>query len=113
MKMIVFMVVVTGLLVAVASPAPEAAEERIEGTVVSTVLTACGMKPGTCEGSLVLGTKGMHGQVAVKVPNGTLIKKGDGHVFLPDLKGSQVAIAYVNDNGARVAKVIEVRPAKP
>ena len=97
MKALTSIVALTGVLFALASPAVEAAEERIEGTVVSTVLTACDMKPGTCEGSLVLDTKGKDGQVPVKVPKGTQIKKGNDHLFLPGLKGSQVAIAYVND----------------
>lgn len=113
MKAIAFIVALAGLLFALASPAIEAAEERIEGTVVSTALTACDFKPGTCEGSLVLDTKGKDGQVTVKVPKGTQIKKGGDHIFLPGLKGSQVAIAYVNDKGARVAISIEVRSAKP
>jgi hypothetical protein len=76
-------------------------------------MIACDFKPGTCEGSLVLDTKGKAGQITVKVPKGTQIKKGNDHVFLPGLKGSQVAIAYVNDKGARVAKSIEVRTPKP
>ena len=113
MKTNVFIVALSGLLFALASPLVEAAEERIEGTVVSTTLTACDFKPGTCEGSLVLDTKGKDGQVTVKVPKGTQIKKGNDHMFLPGLKGSQVTIAYVNDKGARVAKSIEVRSAKP
>jgi hypothetical protein len=70
------------------------------------------LKPGTCEGSLVLDTKGKDRQVTVKVPKGTQIKKGNDHMFLPGLKGSRVTIAYVNDKGARVAKSIEVRSAK-
>jgi len=82
MKTIAFIVVLAGLLLALASPAIEAAEERIEGTVVSTALTACDFKPGTCGGSLVLDTKGKDGQVTVKVPKGTQIKKGGDHVFL-------------------------------
>lgn len=113
MKSIAFVIVLTGLLFGLASPAVEAAEERIEGTVVSTVMTACGMKPGTCEGSLVLDTKGTDGQVTVQVPQGTQIRKSNDHVFLPSLKGSRVAIAYVSDKGARVAKSIEVKSAKP
>jgi hypothetical protein len=112
MKAVALIVALTGLFFALAPPAVDAAEERIEGTVVSTALTACDMKPGTCEGSLVLDTKGKDGQVTVKVPKGTQIKKGNDHVFLPGLKGSQVAIAYVNDKGARIAKSIEVRSAK-
>ncbi len=34
------------------------AQQHIEVTVVSTKLTACDMKPGTCEGTMVLDTKG-------------------------------------------------------
>ncbi len=113
MKTNVFMVALLGLLFALASPLAEAAEERIEGTVVNTTLTACDFKPGTCEGSLVLDTKGKDGQVTVKVPKGTQIKKGNDHMLLPGLKGSQVTIAYVNDKGARIAKSIEVKLAKP
>jgi hypothetical protein len=112
MKTITFTVALTGLLFALAPPLVEAAEERIEGTVVTTTLTACDLKPGTCEGSLVLDTKGKDRQVTVKVPKGTQIKKGNDHMFLPGLKGSRVTIAYVNDKGARVAKSIEVRSAK-
>lgn len=89
------------------------AQQTIEGTVVSTALTACDFKPGTCEGSLVLDTKGKDGQVTIKVPKGTQIKKGNDHLFLPGLKGSQVEIAYVNDKGTRVAKSIEVKSPKP
>ncbi len=113
MKTIAFIGAFPGLLVALAAPLVEAAEERIEGTVISTTLTACDFKPGTCEGSLVLDTKGKDGQVTVKVPKGTQIKKGNDHMLLPGLKGSQVTIAYVNDKGARVAKSIEVKLAKP
>lgn len=113
MKRSVYVVAVTGMLVAVAAPAALGAEERVEGTVLSTTLTACEFKPGTCEGALVLDTKGKDGHVTVEVPKGTQIKKGNDHLFLPGLKGSQVAITYVDDKGARVAKSIEVRPAKP
>lgn len=89
------------------------AQQQIEGTVVSTTLTSCDFKPGTCEGTLVLDTKGKEGQVTVKVPKGTPIRKGNDHVVLPGLKGSQVAIAYASDKGQRVAKSIEVKSAKP
>jgi hypothetical protein len=113
MRTIAFIGALAVLLFALASPAVQAAEERIEGTVISTKMTACDFKPDTCEGSLVLDTKSKDGQVTVKVPKGTQIKKGDGHLFLPGLRGSPVAIGYVNDKGERVAKSIEVKSAKP
>ncbi len=90
------------------------AQQKIEGTVVSTKLTACDMKPGTCEGTMVLEGKGAFaGEVTIKVPKGTQIKQGDGHLFLPGTKGRLVAITYVEDKGEKVAKSIEVKPAKP
>ncbi len=67
-------------------------------------LIACDLKPGTGEGALVLDTKTKDGQVTITVPKGTQIKKRNDHVFLPGLKGSEVAIAYVNDQGAKVEK---------
>lgn len=113
MKTIVFIGTLTGLLFGVAPSAIEAAEERIEGTVVSTALTACDMKPGTCEGTLVLDTKGKGGPVTVKVPKGTAIKKSNDHLFLPGLKGQTVAVTYAEDKGEKVAKAIEVKPTRP
>jgi len=90
------------------------AQQKIEGTVVGTTLTACDMKPGTCEGTMVLDTKGATpGQVTIKVPKGTQIKQGEGHLFLPGTKGRAVAITYVENKGEKVAKSIEVKSAKP
>ncbi len=115
MKTLTFIVALAGLLIVLPSPAVEAAEERIEGTVVSTTLTSCDFKPGTCEGSLVLERKdgGKPNPVTVKVPKGTAIKKGNDHLFLPGLKGQTIAVTYAEDKGEKVAKAIEVKPAKP
>ncbi len=115
MKTLTFIVALTGLLIALPPPAVEAAEERIEGIVVSTTLTSCEFKPGTCEGSLVLERKdsGKPNPVTVKVPKGTAIKKGNDHLFLPGLKGQTIAVTYAEDKGEKVAKAIEVKPAKP
>jgi len=107
-------VVVSGVLVLFAAVSAGLAQQQIEGTVVSTTLTACDMKPGTCEGTMVLDTKGATpGQVTIKVRKGTLIKHGDGHLFLPGTKGRVVAITYVEDKGEKVAKSIEVKAPKP
>jgi hypothetical protein len=88
------------------------AQQQVEGAVVSTKLTACDMKPGTCEGTMVLDTKGAT-QLTIKVPKGTQIKRGDGHLFLPGTKGRVVAVTYVEDKGEKVAKSIEVKSGKP
>jgi hypothetical protein len=90
------------------------AQQRIEGTVVSTKLTACDMKPGGCEGTMVVDTRGATpGQVTIKIQKGTVIKHGDGHLFLPGTHGRVVAITYVEDKGEKIAKSVDVRPAKP
>lgn len=90
------------------------AQQQIQGTVVSTKLTACAMKPGTCEGTMVLDTKSpTPGQVTIKIQKGTVIKHGDGYLFLPGTKGRVVAITYVEDKGEKVAKSVEVKSAKP
>lgn len=90
------------------------AQQQIEGTVVSTKLTACDMKPGTCEGTMVLDTKGATPrQVTIKIQKGTVIKHGDGYLFLPGTRGRVVAVTYVEDKGEKVAKSVEVKVAKP
>lgn len=91
-------------------------QEKIDGTVVSTKLTRCTFKPGGCEGSLVLETQraGKPEQVAIKVPLGTQIKKGNEYAYLPALRGNVVSVVHVTANGERVAQSIEViQPAKP
>jgi hypothetical protein len=89
------------------------AQEKIEGTVISTNLTACEIKPGGCEGTLVLEAKiaGKAERVSFKVPKGTLITKGQGYMLLPAIQGSTVAIVYdVKAGGEKVAKSITVKP---
>ncbi len=109
-------VIFLGSFLAVAGPvSPARAQQTVEGTVVSTALTACDFKPGTCEGSVVLETKvaGTPGQVTIKVPKGTQIKQGNEHLFLPGTKGRLVAITYVENKGEKVARSIEVKRSKP
>ena len=108
------LVAVVSVLTLFAAVSSGLAQQQIEGTVVSTKLTACDMKPGTCEGTMVLDTKGTTpGQVTIKVKKGTVIKQGDGYLFLPGTKGRVVAITYVEDKGEKVAKSVEVKAAKP
>ena len=106
--------VVSAVVTLFAAVSVVVAQQQIEGTVLSTKLTACDMKPGTCEGTMILDTKGATpGQVTIKVPKSTQIKQGDGHLFLPGTKGRVVAVTYVEDKGEKVAKSIEVKAAKP
>ena len=90
------------------------AQQRIEGTVVSTKMTACDMKPGGCEGTMTVDTKGAtSGPVTIKIQKGTVLKHGDGHLFLPGTMGRTVAVTYVEDKGEKIAKSVEVKAAKP
>jgi len=89
-------------------------QEKTEGVVASTKLTACQFKPGGCEGYLTLDTKGAAKteQVTIKVALGTPIKKGNETVYLPALRGKLVAVSYVTDKGEKLAKSIDVLEAK-
>jgi hypothetical protein len=106
---------VVSVLVVAALVSPAFGQQTIEGTVISTTLTACELKPGTCEGSLVLETRtaGKPGQVTIKVPKGVLIKQGNDSLFLPGTKGRLVAITYVEAKGEKLARSIEVKTSKP
>lgn len=91
-------------------------QEKIEGLVTSTKLTMCSFKPGGCAGNLVLDVQhaGKTEQVAIKVPLGTQIKKGNEYAYLPALRGNMVTINLVVENGEKVARSIDViKPAKP
>jgi hypothetical protein len=115
MTRLLITVSLAGFLGVAGAPPWTSAQQRIEGTVVSTKLTACDFKPGTCEGTAVLETRtsGTAGQVTIKVPKGTQIKHGSEHLFLPGLKGRLVAVTYVEDKGEKVATSIDVKAPKP
>ena len=98
------------VVVLLASASVGFGQERIEGVVVSTKLTKCTFKPGGCEGNLVLETPrgDTKEQLTIKVPLGTQIKKGNEDIFLPALRGNLVAVTHISENGAKVAKSIEL-----
>ena len=106
--------VVAAVLAVVGAHSVSLGQSRLEGTVIGATLTKCEFKPGTCEGSLTLEIKESEkaNQVTVKVPQGTSIKKGNDHLFLPGLKGQNVVIVHVVEKGGNVAKSIEVKTAK-
>ena len=107
------MIGIASSLLALATVGSAYAQQQLEGTVVSTKMTACDMKPGSCEGTMTLDIKGTTpGPVTVKVQKGTVIKTSDGHLFLPGTKGRVVAITYVEDKGEKVARTIDVKDTK-
>ena len=83
-------------------------EERLEGQVVKTHLTACSTVPGkvgTCEGTLEVEPQ-TGGRVTVQITRDTLLKKGDTKAFLFQLEGSHVAVAYLNQGDQKVASSV-------
>ena len=54
------------------------------GQVVEIKIDQCGLEPGTCEGSLVLAQPGGQ-QVALAIPAGTTMQRGDERVHLEEL----------------------------
>ena len=90
--------------------APAIAQEKIEGKVLQTKLTACEFKPGSCAGSMVIEAdrQGKPEQVTVQVRLGVPIKHGGEYLYLPALRGSVVSVAHVNEKGEFVAKSIDV-----
>ncbi len=86
-------------------------QEKIEGRVVSTNLTACSVIPGkvgTCEGTLVLeSTKdGKPHQTTVTITRDTALKKGDEKLFLFQLNGAPVTITFFEGKGEKVARSV-------
>ena len=105
---------VCALVVAIFNPL-SFGQEKIEGKVVSTNLTACSVVPGkvgTCEGTLVLERKadGKANQAMFKISRDTMLKKGDEKLFIFQLQGADVTIHFVADKGEKVAQSVLMKP---
>lgn len=92
-------------------------QEKIEGTVVKTNLISCSVVPGkvgTCEGTLVLESKGdgKPRQMTVKITRDTALKKGGEKVFLFQLQGAPVSISFVTEKGEKMAQSVLMKPQK-
>lgn len=86
-------------------------QEKIEGKVITTNLTACSVVPGkvgTCEGSLILENMqdGKTNQITVKITRDSILKKGDEKVFLFQLQGSPVTVTFSENKGEKVAQSV-------
>ena len=93
-----------------AGAAPASAERRIDGSVVRTKVTLCEFRPRGCAGYLVLEVErgGKREQLTVQVRLGVPIRRGEEYVLLASLPGSVVSVVCVAENGAIVARSIEV-----
>lgn len=92
------------------------AEERLEGKVVKTHLTACSTVPGkvgTCEGTLELEHQvgERPERVTVQITRDTVLTKGEQKAFLFQLEGSSAAVAYVTEGDQQVATSVVANPA--
>jgi hypothetical protein len=93
------------------------AEERLEGQVGKTHLTACSTVPGkvgTCEGTLdlepQLGEKAE--RVTVQITRDTVLTIGEQKVFLFQLEGSHAAVTYVAEGAQKRATSVVATPSK-
>ena len=90
-----------------------AADDRVEGKVVRTELTACDFASHRCQGYVTLEQASMGGEgVKIRVAGETRIMKGADQVYLPTLKGNLVSVSYVAEKGEKLATAITVLPAK-
>ena len=88
------------------------AQEKVEGMVVALQIDRCGMKPGSCEGTIGIGEPGKARTLAVTGAN-TTIKKGGKAVVLQEVKLGDRAVAEVSRlDGREVAKVIEIHAGR-
>lgn len=94
----------------VLSPSIASAEEKAEGKVVATKLTACDLDKGRCEGYLTLEPQGISKteRVNIRVVGDTSITKDGSRAYLPALRGNVVAVTYVKNKEDNLAKSIEV-----
>lgn len=102
------------LIACLAAPLGRAAlastESRFEGVVLRTHVTICQFKPRGCAGYMEVATErgGRRAQWTVQVRLGVPIRRGDDYVYLASLGGKRVSIVHVNEDGAIIARSIEV-----
>lgn len=85
-------------------------ERKFEGLVLRTHVTLCQFKPRGCAGYMDVEAKraGRSERWTVQVRLGVPIRRGEDYVLLASLGGSAIAVTYVRERGAIVARSIEV-----
>jgi hypothetical protein len=78
------MLAVSGVARGAAAASPQAPGQTYTGQVREIHIDQCGLEPGTCEGSLVL-AQARGQQVALAIPAGTTMQRGDERVHLEEL----------------------------
>jgi hypothetical protein len=78
---------------------------RYEGQIKSIKIDSCGLKPGTCEGSIVLAKK-EGDEVALAIKQGTWLKRGEHFVLLEELGvGNYVHVEAVQIAGEPTPRI--------
>jgi len=90
-------------------------EKKVEGRVLQVRVTLCQYKPRGCAGYFVLDAmrEGRREQLTVQVRLGVPIRNGEDYVLLATLPGRVVSVTHVVENGAIVARSIEVLERPP
>lgn len=99
------------MLMLMASPPFAFSQEKVDGNIIKTNLTACSVVPGkmgTCEGTLILENMkdGKPNQMTVKVTRDTALKKGDEKVFLFRLQDAPVTVTVSETKNEKVAESV-------
>ena len=99
------------MLILTASTPFAFSQEKVDGKIIKTNLTACSVVPGkvgTCEGTLVLESMrdGKPSQMTVKVTRDTILKKGDEKVFLFQLEGAPVTVTFSDGKVEKAAQSV-------
>ena len=83
--------------------------KQYQGQIRSIKIDQCGLQPGTCAGSIVLGLNGGR-DVTLAIKPGTWIKRGDQLILIDELGvGNYVQVQASEIAGAERATDIDVR----
>jgi hypothetical protein len=64
-----------------------------EGRITSVVIDKCGLKPGTCEGSITLAPAGGGQEITLAITPRTRLRRGEQDVIIEDLSaGNEVKV---------------------
>jgi hypothetical protein len=88
-----------------AGDGPTLQGKRYEGRITSITIDRCGVEPGQCIGSIVLGEQS-NGGVELGIRPGTWIKHGDRFILIEDLRvGTYVRVQAVDIPGDRLQQM--------
>jgi hypothetical protein len=77
-----------------------------EGQIKSIKVDKCGLQPGSCEGSVILASKGGGGEVTLAIKPGTWLKRGDQLVTIDELGvGNYVKVEAVQIPGQQLQQI--------